>query len=770
MLKRRGTFYRNILILLLLIASIPGFITGLSIYWTVTGKVESELQRLHQNRIMQQEKNIEAQFASLELTFSHWAFDPNLGNKLTEIDFAMKYDQVNELYRTLLIIEGSNHLLGHAELYLLQPNSLILNKEGYFSVTDSKALQQYSSLIHMEKSVFWLDASELPAMTPIDGNTTLALVNKLQTNATEPYGLLMASLDPERLRQLLATLKQYNEGSALLINGDGKWSISTAGERSELDAALEAEYHSRGRSSDSFLFSYQNQVYSVAATQFSRLGANWVILSAAPLSSITAPVLFLSKVILSLSIGGIILVALLSWLASRRLYSPLERLTRKLLGDTLSAGGSGNEFEWIETRWDSMTKESLLLRNQLNRQLPILREGFLMQLAQGYLFAQSEDEIFDRLRQLGLNPDEKQFGAMVVQILLKGPECRFTGRDDELAAFAVGNIVKELGENLDIPCEVLNFHDSTLGLFLSFPANLPYEEAHRQMLDFAKELTAIMESILKLQTVAVIGHATNRISRLPYLFEEARDALNYRDLNGAGKLMDVRHVTKVHSQLELPYHFLLEKEIIHAIRMGQAPEAVKLIDQFMDGLTAAGVKKLIIQQGMNQLLGSIQHAMLQSGVNPIVLFEGANLHQELAQLQEPGDMVKWLKDRVVQPYVDELASRQDAQLKQLVESVLAYINQNYKTDLSLDSCAERFNTTPYTLSRAIKQVTGINFIDYLTNLRIGMAKELLRTTHLKINEVAEQVGYQHTYFNRIFKKTEGLPPSQYRENAQKQNP
>jgi YesN/AraC family two-component response regulator len=74
---------------------------------------------------------------------------------------------------------------------------------------------------------------------------------------------------------------------------------------------------------------------------------------------------------------------------------------------------------------------------------------------------------------------------------------------------------------------------------------------------------------------------------------------------------------------------------------------------------------------------------------------------------------------------------------------------------------------PVTLSKTFKQVTGKNFIDYLTELRMGKAKELLADTELKINDVAVQVGYQHSYFNRIFKKQEGITPSQYREMAQK---
>ncbi|MNJ45331.1 HTH-type transcriptional regulator YesS [compost metagenome] len=97
---------------------------------------------------------------------------------------------------------------------------------------------------------------------------------------------------------------------------------------------------------------------------------------------------------------------------------------------------------------------------------------------------------------------------------------------------------------------------------------------------------------------------------------------------------------------------------------------------------------------------------------------------------------------------------------------MIFLQQNYMRDVSLDSCADEIGTNSFFLSKSFKQVTGNNFIDYLTELRMDKAKELLRETKLRISEVAEQVGYQHSYFNRIFKKLEGMTPTHYRELSQ----
>nr|WP_283246063.1 AraC family transcriptional regulator [Bacillus suaedae] len=103
------------------------------------------------------------------------------------------------------------------------------------------------------------------------------------------------------------------------------------------------------------------------------------------------------------------------------------------------------------------------------------------------------------------------------------------------------------------------------------------------------------------------------------------------------------------------------------------------------------------------------------------------------------------------------------ELKRVIERVITRIHDNYMTDISLESCADEVGTNPYSLSKAFKQIVGMNFIDYLTQVRMDKAKELLLQSDMKINDISESVGYRNSYFNRIFKKQMGLPPSQFRK-------
>ncbi|MDD6483260.1 MAG: helix-turn-helix domain-containing protein [Clostridiales bacterium] len=98
-----------------------------------------------------------------------------------------------------------------------------------------------------------------------------------------------------------------------------------------------------------------------------------------------------------------------------------------------------------------------------------------------------------------------------------------------------------------------------------------------------------------------------------------------------------------------------------------------------------------------------------------------------------------------------------------LSNIAEYIQEHYTEDLYLDNLAETFNTTPKYMSKAIKQQIGTSFKQYLTQLRIGKAKELLISDDVKIADVGVMSGFtNHSSFVRAFKQKTGISPSEYR--------
>lgn len=103
-----------------------------------------------------------------------------------------------------------------------------------------------------------------------------------------------------------------------------------------------------------------------------------------------------------------------------------------------------------------------------------------------------------------------------------------------------------------------------------------------------------------------------------------------------------------------------------------------------------------------------------------------------------------------------------------VHKIIAYLNVHYTEELSLSYLAEQYNIESTYLSRLFKKETGETLISYIIKKRIEHAAELLSETAYSINEVASMVGYDdYNYFNRVFKKTVGISPGEYKKRSSK---
>jgi|SRR5215470_13153781 len=95
-----------------------------------------------------------------------------------------------------------------------------------------------------------------------------------------------------------------------------------------------------------------------------------------------------------------------------------------------------------------------------------------------------------------------------------------------------------------------------------------------------------------------------------------------------------------------------------------------------------------------------------------------------------------------------------------------YIEEHSREELSLTLVARVVNMNANYLSENFKQVTGINFVNYVAGTRFANACDLLQNPNLRITEIAFAAGFQSlSQFNRVFKRFSGKSPTQYRAAA-----
>jgi AraC-like DNA-binding protein/ligand-binding sensor protein len=99
----------------------------------------------------------------------------------------------------------------------------------------------------------------------------------------------------------------------------------------------------------------------------------------------------------------------------------------------------------------------------------------------------------------------------------------------------------------------------------------------------------------------------------------------------------------------------------------------------------------------------------------------------------------------------------------IIRRAKEYIYEHHTEHLSLARAAKAVNMSTFYFCKMFKKVTGINFTDYLSRVRIEKAKNLLLNPNLRVSEIAFEVGFESlTHFNRVFKKLLGQSPTEYR--------
>lgn len=105
-------------------------------------------------------------------------------------------------------------------------------------------------------------------------------------------------------------------------------------------------------------------------------------------------------------------------------------------------------------------------------------------------------------------------------------------------------------------------------------------------------------------------------------------------------------------------------------------------------------------------------------------------------------------------------------IKELMHSAIQFVHNNYEREISITDIAKYVFLSPSYFTRAFKEDTGLSPMQYLLNIRIKRACELLEETDLKVGEIAHSVGFSNQQrFNDMFKKQKNMTPMQYRNSS-----
>ena len=113
-------------------------------------------------------------------------------------------------------------------------------------------------------------------------------------------------------------------------------------------------------------------------------------------------------------------------------------------------------------------------------------------------------------------------------------------------------------------------------------------------------------------------------------------------------------------------------------------------------------------------------------------------------------------------------NQDDSSESRRIQKVINFMHSNYQKEIRLIDVASHVNMSEVSFSRFMKKRTGKNYIEYLNDLRLGIASRFLVDSNKTIVEISYECGFNNlSNFNRIFKKRKGYTPKEFRENYTK---
>ncbi|WP_404330155.1 response regulator [Mesobacillus maritimus] len=205
----------------------------------------------------------------------------------------------------------------------------------------------------------------------------------------------------------------------------------------------------------------------------------------------------------------------------------------------------------------------------------------------------------------------------------------------------------------------------------------------------------------------------------------------------------------------ITYSYDLEKKLLEAVTSGLVDGVPVHYKKYIDSLVAYSKNTKEMEEKVSEFLVLLSRQIIDSGIS-ITVNKNLAESNSVFKLQEE-----------LMSIANYIHSMYYSQSKDIMAIAKEYIADHFDKAITLEEVAEVVNLSPQYFSKTFKERAGSSFIDYLTELRVKRAKELIRSRQKSVKEVCFHVGYKDpNYFSRVFKKYTGTSPSDYRQSIQ----
>jgi two-component system, response regulator YesN len=208
-----------------------------------------------------------------------------------------------------------------------------------------------------------------------------------------------------------------------------------------------------------------------------------------------------------------------------------------------------------------------------------------------------------------------------------------------------------------------------------------------------------------------------------------------------------------------------ERELLRRVRLGDIEGAKEVLNEILGKILFKNAGQIeLIRARILELAVVLSRAAVEAKAEMEMIL-GINFEniQEVGKLKTVEDLCIWIV-KVLDRFTESVYENRNITNVVIIRKTREFIRANYKKKIRLADISKAVYLSPYYLSHIFKKETGSTLLEYLTKVRIEEAKQLLENTSWNITRISFEVGYSdQSYFCKVFKKLEGIPPYKYRK-------
>ena len=415
----------------------------------------------------------------------------------------------------------------------------------------------------------------------------------------------------------------------------------------------------------------------------------------------------------------------------------------------------------LNSELNETKKQHTSLQTELEHQRPIIFSSYIERIMLGKVY--SSEELNYIANFLGIEQTDKKFFVLYMSVY-NNPDDMFS--EDIITGEIEADETSALNERYELIKSHIyqHFGDDTL-------IYMPHNDAYAILLrcnndinidncysDIVSHFNDLHEELLNDNSIWIYGGIGNRNADIRYTwksYQQAREAIQY---TGKDNIIQPYRTIKKN---KTTYYFPLElaSQLTTYINNGNSDQATEIFsllykENFVDRALPVHVVKWFFSDLRNVLLKA-RFAIKQNNDNQNTLeiidrmFEE---HKTFELLKEITNMLCKLNDTKPEG-------------NQLISTIKGYIRENYKdASLCLSKISDEFNISESYFSYLFKAETNQNFSEYLENIRMEQAVELLKNSSINISDIYMELGYNNANsFRRAFKKVYGISPKTMRD-------